>query len=251
MTMNIFHDTDMFGKKKECNQTNHYMEASQSLLGSSRDWVWISRISLTSLIRALEKEEPTGCVWDRRKIKGSAFRKMEPIRVRWQRRSTEKGVKRKVREIGDMEGLRQRMDTNGRAEERDWTTEQLKICKKINLMGSKDSILLSTENSCKACSLFQIYLLWMKIYGSFFIKLTKKSQKSNLPLNVQIYMPYLVWDIWEFTAKGKSKCKYLNGKVRQDDVVPVKVGLWHFESKTIGTLEQMLLFMNKSICRQQ
>lgn len=44
---------------------------------------------------------------------------MEPTRVRWQRRSTEKGVKRKVRETGDMEGLRQRMDTNGRAEERD------------------------------------------------------------------------------------------------------------------------------------
>lgn len=77
-------------------------------------------------------------------------------------------------------------------EEQRKETEQLKICKKINLMGSKDSILLSTENSCKARSLLKIYLLWMKIYGSFFIKLTKKSQKSSLPLNVQIYIPYLV-----------------------------------------------------------
>jgi len=66
---------------------------------------------------------------------------------------------------------------------------------KKNLLGSMDSILLNTENSCEAQSPFQIYLFWMKIYGSSFIKLTKKIQKSNPPPNVQIYIPYLIWDI--------------------------------------------------------
>lgn len=44
-----------------------------------------------------------------------------------------------------------------------------------------DSILLSTEGFCEAQSSFQIYLLWVKIYGSYFIKLTKKIHKSKPP----------------------------------------------------------------------
>lgn len=71
-------------------------------------------------------------------------------------------------------------------------TEQIlkyeKKKKKLKNMGSRDSILLSTEDSCEAHSSFQIHLLWMNIYGSSFMKLTKKIHKYKPPQNDEIYI---------------------------------------------------------------
>lgn len=75
----------------------------------------------------------------------------------------------------------------------------------MNLMGS---ILLSTEDSCEAHSPFQIYLFWMKIHESSSIKLAEKIQKSNPPLNVQIYILYLISEISKNSPqKAKANLK--------------------------------------------
>lgn len=102
MTLDIFCDPYMLGKKKQYSQTIRYIETLKfyKVCRAARDWMQVSRISPSFFVRAPEKEELIGFGWDSRKIKGNAIGKMVPTRGRWQKGSREKGVKRKVEENG-------------------------------------------------------------------------------------------------------------------------------------------------------